>query len=330
MSSCSSALSMIDQSCRPLMSQRLLALSGSVEVELSRRHESQVQIQAAAVDDWWFCLFRGRGSAVVKADSRSLRLTHHALLTLPLQGDSHALNGRWLFPRLGRLGLSPWEDADGVASRGDFHYLVACVPCAQLEDCTDGDIPFGRSIDTSAGAGAVLSSLLRSVAAETMRQADPQALSPLLPHLTRLALSALGQPLRREACERTEARGRIDRAAAYIARHCADPALSAARVARHVGVSTRQLYREFELRQGSYAGQLRTARLELARRCLAAQPSWNITRIAYECGFSSPTLFGRAFREVHGVSPGEYRAAARPGYCAPPEEAAPPRSPAPS
>lgn len=306
----SSALTLIDESCRNGMSQRMLTLSDSVEVDLAHRSNSQVRIQAASIKDWWFTSFEGRGSVAVSAGRRALKFTDHALLILPLGGRNGVLNGRWFFPAVGTLGLSRWDDADCVVSKGDFRYIIACIPTVQIECCSGGDIPYGRAIVADHGAGRILGSLLQSVASEAMRGKASEPLSVLLPGLARLMVTALGQNERAGAAELVAAQGRKQRALDYIRRHFADPGISLDRVARHVGVSRRQLCREFSLECDTYARHVRELRLEKAKRQLVGQPRRSITDLSYECGFNSPTVFGRTFRNAVGMSPREFRAAA--------------------
>jgi len=55
---------------------------------------------------------------------------------------------------------------------------------------------------------------------------------------------------------------------------------------------------------GSYIQRLR---LEWAAGKLASDPELPVTEIAYECGYSAPAVFSRAFREWFGMSPSDWR-----------------------
>jgi len=78
-----------------------------------------------------------------------------------------------------------------------------------------------------------------------------------------------------------------------------------------VGISRRQLNREFERSDETFGARLRALRLAKARELLSADGEMNITQVAYEVGFSSPTLFGRLFKEHFGVTPREFVATIR-------------------
>lgn len=83
--------------------------------------------------------------------------------------------------------------------------------------------------------------------------------------------------------------------------------LSVARVASHVGVSTRTLHRRFQASIGiSPRVYVNEVRVESAKRLLE-QTSRTIDRIRADVGFADPTSFRRAFRQMVGTTPTEYR-----------------------
>ena len=53
-------------------------------------------------------------------------------------------------------------------------------------------------------------------------------------------------------------------------------------------------------------GYLRRLRIERARHLLATS-EYNLSQIATQTGFSSPTLFSRSFRDELGLTPSAYR-----------------------
>ncbi len=101
------------------------------------------------------------------------------------------------------------------------------------------------------------------------------------------------------------------RATAYIDRHLGDRDLSAATVARRIGVSRSVLYRLFEPAGGvtRFVQQRRVAQL---RRSLSRPDEHRtVDELATASGFTSPSHAGRLFRDAFGVPPGEYRRGAR-------------------
>lgn len=102
---------------------------------------------------------------------------------------------------------------------------------------------------------------------------------------------------------------RLAAALDYIDVHLGDADLSVEQVARAVFVSVRTLYALFEAHRMSVAQTIRTRRLERCRRdledpLLADLP---LAQIGSTWGFVSPSHFAAAFRQLFGVSPGEYR-----------------------
>lgn len=80
-------------------------------------------------------------------------------------------------------------------------------------------------------------------------------------------------------------------------------------LARNVGLTHTRLNKVFRKLFGNTVfGLLRTQRLECARRMLE-DGRHSIAEVAYECGFSNPSHFSRAFSEHYGVQPKRYQAA---------------------
>lgn len=52
---------------------------------------------------------------------------------------------------------------------------------------------------------------------------------------------------------------------------------------------------------------LRYCRIKEATRQLSEHPDLSITKIAFNCGFNSSQYFATVFRQVEGISPGQYR-----------------------
>jgi transcriptional regulator GlxA family with amidase domain len=100
----------------------------------------------------------------------------------------------------------------------------------------------------------------------------------------------------------------LERAVRLIEQRLERP-LSAAAVARHAGVSPRQLERLFKQRLGhSPSAFALTLRLDRAR-ALLRQTAMPITDVALACGFTSPTHFSTAYRRRFERPPRAERAA---------------------
>ncbi|MCP9987720.1 helix-turn-helix domain-containing protein [Streptomyces sudanensis] len=99
----------------------------------------------------------------------------------------------------------------------------------------------------------------------------------------------------------------------FITLHLGDPGLKPAAIAAAHFISTRYLHRVFQCNGTTVNGFIRQARISRCRRDLA-DPSLHATPVAAigaRWGFTRPSDFTRAFRAATGMTPGEYRAAAR-------------------
>ena len=98
----------------------------------------------------------------------------------------------------------------------------------------------------------------------------------------------------------------LRRALEQIEQNFASP-LSAEQIARHAGIGPSRLNQLFKEHCGRTPIQhLLTLRLQCAAGHLR-NPYWNISEIARQCGFENANYFSRKFREVYGVTPGEFR-----------------------
>lgn len=93
----------------------------------------------------------------------------------------------------------------------------------------------------------------------------------------------------------------------YIQRNFAAVSLDAERIARAVGCSRATLYRAFAEQGTTVADALRQARLDQARRMLAAMPQVAISDIALRCGLPEARTFNRLFKQSYGMTPSELR-----------------------
>jgi AraC-like DNA-binding protein len=97
---------------------------------------------------------------------------------------------------------------------------------------------------------------------------------------------------------------------AYIEAHLSDADLGLAQIASYLGVSPSHLSRTYNRAVG--CGITRTVnvrRVEAAKRRLIDSRDESVTQVAFDLGFGSVQHFGRAFREIAGVSPSEFRRA---------------------
>jgi AraC-like DNA-binding protein len=97
----------------------------------------------------------------------------------------------------------------------------------------------------------------------------------------------------------------------YIEEWLTDPGLSAAQVARGIGISERHLSRVFATGGTGVPRYILGRRLDRAHRLLTEEPDLNVAEVAYRCGFSSPARFSHAFKERFGLRATDLRHRAR-------------------
>lgn len=101
---------------------------------------------------------------------------------------------------------------------------------------------------------------------------------------------------------------RMHQAIAYVATHRADPRLSVASVADNIGISRRQLERDFRNFKGCTVRQyIEEMRMQTAARLVLEQPHAKVLAIADAIGIPDPNRFFRKFRKRFGTTPGAFR-----------------------
>jgi AraC-like DNA-binding protein len=100
----------------------------------------------------------------------------------------------------------------------------------------------------------------------------------------------------------------------YIEAHLRDSDLTPRRVAQACRITARYLHHLFANESETVTEYIQRRRLEECARALIAVPVRGrlVTEIAFDYGFNSLTHFGRVFRNRYGLTPSEYRRAARP------------------
>jgi AraC family transcriptional regulator len=101
--------------------------------------------------------------------------------------------------------------------------------------------------------------------------------------------------------------GRIEDVISYICSHL-DEELTLDHLSRIARCSKFHFHRLFSAHTGFGVVQfVRLTRLERASYQLAFAPARSVTQIALDAGFSAPESFSRAFKELRGQTPSEFR-----------------------
>ena len=97
------------------------------------------------------------------------------------------------------------------------------------------------------------------------------------------------------------------RALIYITQNFKDSNLSLETMAEDLQINVNQLSKLFAQKIGiKYNDYLNMFRIRYAQQQMKST-ELNITEIAYESGFDSIRTFNRVFKNVNGMTPGEYR-----------------------
>jgi len=87
-----------------------------------------------------------------------------------------------------------------------------------------------------------------------------------------------------------------------------DSALSLPRLAERLGLSTHQLSELLNARLGkSFSRYLREHRVAAAKAMLCDEPTASVLSVGLNVGFTSQSNFYEAFREIEGMTPGQFR-----------------------
>lgn len=136
--------------------------------------------------------------------------------------------------------------------------------------------------------------------------AEEAAVERALVELLRSAVSTQGLADDRRIAA---ASARYSAALAFIGQNFADPALTPAAVADHIGLSPRSLSRLFAMNAQTVERSIWSRRLSAARDELAdpLMRHKSITEIAFSCGFNDAAHFSRSFAAAYGMPPSRFR-----------------------
>ena len=87
-----------------------------------------------------------------------------------------------------------------------------------------------------------------------------------------------------------------------------DSSLSLPSLAKRLELSTHQLSELMNTRLGKgFSRYLREYRVDAAKVMLCDEPSASVLSVGLSVGFTSQSNFYEAFREIEGMTPGQYR-----------------------
>jgi AraC-like DNA-binding protein len=167
----------------------------------------------------------------------------------------------------------------------------------------------GVRIPGDRGAGALASTLTRQLAhrVDELRTSEAARLGTALVDV--LAVALAGRLGRTSAVPEARQRTLLHRIYAFVEQQLADPELSPRSIAAAHHISLRYLHRLFEAESLTVSDWIRRRRLERCRQDLGdpAQRNRPVAAIGAQWGLRNAAHFSRVFRQVHGVSPAEFR-----------------------
>lgn len=162
-----------------------------------------------------------------------------------------------------------------------------------------------QAVSGSAGAGALVSTLVQAVAEDHSQLSVVTATAMSTSAVDMLVAAITDGQDRTTDTESAHARD-LHRAQQAIAAQLHDPDFSVVDVAAELGMSVRYLQKLFSEAGTTPRAWLYLARLERARTMLLTTDA-TLTEVSCAVGFSDVSHFSRSFRQRFAASPGEYR-----------------------
>jgi AraC-like DNA-binding protein len=209
---------------------------------------------------------------------------------LLLPGDLTIIDSRY---------MSEFEGGDG------FRQQALAIPAAPVREAFErGGVPLARVIAGSTGTGRLLADIVASCCRNASGLHGVDLMGTVI-HVLAAAGGGIRVP-ERAGPSRAVDRNSIQR---YIDANIERCDLSPRLLARHFGMSVRQLYRVTVATGCTPGALIWSRRLARAHQLLAEERSGaRVLDIALSCGFKDGAHFSRAYRREFGHSPSESRA----------------------
>lgn len=164
----------------------------------------------------------------------------------------------------------------------------------------------GRPIDGRQGLAGLFFDHVQALVQRLPALAAPSRPAVLEATLDLLALCLVEQPALPAPRVRHLLLAQVQR---HVEAHLTDPGLGVAGVARHFGLTERNLHKLFDGSGETVCGHIRARRLAMCRRDLESPllAARQVTEIAGHWGFGDPSQFSKLFRAAFGMSASECR-----------------------
>jgi AraC-like DNA-binding protein len=232
-------------------------------------------------------------------------------LLLQLAGESRTRqDGREAFLKPGDFMLCDSTRQYEIFFPGANRMLVLGIPDGQLRRqvaCPESlvAVPLRGGGDVA----GLVSRFLRNFWAACHQELDPESAARVSVAILHLLGAAYAEVARPHGSRSAVAAAQRIRILNHIEAHLHDPQLTPTRVAEVCRITPRYLHHLFASTDETVGRYVLRRRLEECARALLAAPELGrpVAAIAFDHGFTSPTHFGRVFRQRFGMTPREYR-----------------------
>lgn len=281
---------------------------GSLTVDSSDRGRFEARLSQIQVGGFDFISAWSMPAVVHSSDIHSSNPDDAMRLIFQLQGVNRTIHcGKEVHLAPGDLTLLDPGRPFVTAFNEPIETLVVRFTRVRLGDRLQRLEPhIGAHISGSVGAGIMLSSFLRGMWSCAARRFDSDwetTVSSVLLGLLDIAVQSNAETAGPQSVSATHR----DNALAYIERRLSDPELSAADVAKNVGISMRYLQMLFAPLGTTPSKYILQRRLEIAADRLRRQTGRSrVATVAYSLGFNDLSYFCRAFRRRFDARPSSF------------------------
>ncbi len=232
----------------------------------------------------------------------------YAFMNLQVCGTCKAeQNGRQVVLEAGDLSLFDSISPYALNFDAPFEQLVVHVPRAWLTRFgSDIGAMSARRIRPATSIGDLLATGMH-VLEGAISGVNDEAACAMANATLLMSIAALTANPAESVGTKASAQHTYFRALAIIERYRCDRRVTPVQVAKLVGCSLRHLQGVFNDRGSTIDGAIWNARLRLASEMLIRDRQCPITKIAWTCGFTSPSHFSASFRDLFDASPTEWR-----------------------
>ncbi len=239
-------------------------------------------------------------------------VTHDCYFAVVLTSGQYRLQqgNREVYLRPGEMSLYDATQPHRIEIPSRFSKILISIPRHKLDDRVSNvrDLTASR-IPSTQGVGALTSRMIQAIV-EHLGEFEKDHFLELTDQVLDLFAMSVNQINRGSVNLSRHRKLTLNRVKRYINEYLCDYDLNPAAIAQATGLSVRYINDLFSDEDTSMMRYLMRQRLHLCRRYLLScqYKDVPISGIAMRCGFKNMAHFSRAFKNVYGVTPREFRA----------------------